>query len=91
MSEETEIKTTKNWSASIMITIVLQTLGFVWYAAQLDQQVKQHTAQIAELKSDTGVLISREQLNDLLGGRDQKITNIESALIRIEKKIDGIK
>lgn len=90
MVEEKENKTTKTWGASIIITIVLQTFGFIWYVAQLDAEIKQHTLQIRELKDNTNILISREQLNDLLGGRDQKISNIESAISRIERKIDQV-
>jgi len=85
-----EVATTVRWGVGIILTIFIQTMTFVWYFAQIDSLVKQHTVQILELKNGTSVYISREQLDDLLGSRDEKTANIEKTLIRIEGKLDKI-
>ena len=74
----------------IICAIVLQTVAVAWYFAQQDATIRQHSEAIAKLESGTSVYISRDQLDDLLGARDEKTANIEKTLIRIELKLDKI-
>lgn len=87
---EKEINTTRRWGIAISLTIITQTLGFVWYFAQVDSTVTQNTRDIEKLQNGSSVYISREQLDDLLGARDEKTLNIEKSLLRIEGKLDKI-
>lgn len=85
-----EIATTVRWGVGIIIAIISQTVIIAWYFAQQDSTLRQHTIAISKLESGTNVYINREQLNDLLGARDEKTANIERSLSRIESKLDKI-
>ena len=89
-----EIDATAKWGKIISAGLVIQFFGFVWYAAQLDAQVKQNAADIATLSerldSSYSVSISREQLEDILGSRDAKLDSLETTVARIEQKIDRL-
>lgn len=88
--QKKEIATTIRWGIGIILTILCQSAAFVWYIAHLDSVVTQHTEAIAKLESGTSVYISRDQLDDLLGARDEKTANIEKSLLRIESKLDKV-
>lgn len=88
--EKKEITTTIRWALYIIIAIVLQTIAVAWYFAQQDATIRQHSLAISKLESGSSVYISREQLDDLLGARDEKTANIEKSLLRIEGKLDKI-
>lgn len=89
-----EIRATGFWGKIITGGLVVQLLSFGWYAAHQDAQVKQNTADIAELArrfdNSVSISISREQLEDILGSRDTKLENVEQAISRIEQKIDRL-
>lgn len=85
-----EIAATVRWGVGIIIAIITQTVVIAWYFAQQDATLRQHGMAIAKLESGTSVYINREQLNDLLGARDEKTANIERSLSRIESKLDKI-
>lgn len=74
----------------VFFAILVQTLGIVWYAGQLDAQVTEQTQDIAELKENRAITLTRDQLNDILSGRDERISNIEKAVTRIETKLDRV-
>lgn len=92
MSESTkaEINTTRRWGIGIFLAIVTQSVAVIWYFAHVDSAVAQNTKDIQELQNGSSVYISREQLNDLLGARDEKTLNIEKSLLRIELKLDKV-
>lgn len=81
---------TLNLPVVTIIAIILQTVTVAWYFAQQDATIRQHGIEIAKLQSGVSVYISRDQLNDLLGARDEKTANIERSLSRIEGKLDKI-
>jgi len=83
-----EIATTVRWGIGILLAIIGQTVTVAWFFAQQDATIQQHALAIAKLESGTSVYINREQLDDLLGARDEKTANIEKTLIRIEGKLD---
>ena len=89
-----EIKNTTWWGRGISLALIIQIVAIIWYGAQLDAQVKQNTDDIASLASridnNATVSISREQLEDILGSRDQQLDNLESAIIRMEQKINRL-
>ena len=85
-----EIATTVRWGVGIILTIVMQTLTVAWYFAQQDSTIQQHSLAISKLENGTSVFINREQLDDLLGARDEKTANIERSLNRIESKLDKV-
>lgn len=85
-----EIATTVRWGVGIILAIFIQSLGFAWYAAQVVAEVSQNTSDIKDLQTRTSVYINREQLDDLLGARDEKTANIERSLSRIESKLDKV-
>ncbi|MDQ0316394.1 hypothetical protein [Amorphus orientalis] len=82
------------WERFITFALIAQTVAAIWYAAQLDAQVKQNAADIATLSerldSSYSVSISREQLEDILGSRDAKLDSLETTVARIEQKIDRL-
>ena len=94
-----EISATSKWAIGILLGLALQTGGFVWWfsswSANVDSQLIE-TRKIAEanqsdvsaLKQGASVILSREQLDDILSSRDIRITNIERTVERIEKKLD---
>lgn len=88
--QKKEIATTVRWGAGIIVAIFIQSLGFAWYASQVVSEVNQNSRDIQELQTRTSVYINREQLDDLLGARDEKTANIEKSLIRIEGKLDRV-
>jgi hypothetical protein len=76
------------WGIGIIIALALQTFGGGWYLATLASQVQRNSDEITALKTGAAVYLTRAQLEDILGGRDQRLTNIESAVNRIERKFD---
>lgn len=85
-----EISTTVRWGVGIILTILVQTIGFVWYLSQRDALLDQHTQDIAELQSGTSIYISRSQLDDILGGTQVEIKGLKDSLLRIETKLDRV-
>ena len=88
--EKKEIATTVRWGIGIIVAIIMQTITVAWYFAQQDATIQQHTSAISKLENSTSFYISREQLDDLLGARDEKTANIERSLNRIESKLDKV-
>lgn len=80
-------KTTSVWSLAVIITIVIQTSGIIWWASGLNSTVAQHTLEIKALQSEVPPL-SRQTVEDLLLVRDTRIDNIEESVDSIEEKID---
>jgi len=70
--------------------LVVAGLGVAVAWGMLNARVAQNTEDIGMLEQSAAVFLSREQVEDLLGGRDQRLNNIEQSLLRIEKKIDSI-
>lgn len=90
-----EVDTTKRWSIGIIITIVVQTIGIAWWAASLNAQVAENSKDIdmlqTQLANSSALILSREQIDDILLVRDTKIESIEQAVKRIEIKLDRIR
>lgn len=89
-TQQNEIGTTRRWGIGIMMMLLTQAVAVVWYLAGVDSVVAQNTRDIQELQNGSSVYISRDQLDDLLGARDEKTSNIEKTLIRIETKLDKV-
>ncbi len=89
-SKESTGKINVHWNAAIILTLIVYGVGFTWYLAKLDAKVDQTIGDINKLQSTSSVLISRDQLEDILGGRDEKIDNIENKLVSIEEKLDEV-
>lgn len=85
-----EVNTTIRWGAGIIITIILQTFGVIWYFAQMDALLNQHTTDITDLQNGSSIYISREQLNDILSGYQTEVKGVNARLERIELKLDRI-
>lgn len=96
--ETREISTTKRWAIGIIIIIVVQTAAFIWAAALAFAQVEQNKTDIGTLKNSASVILSRENVEDILSGRDEKIEalkdelsdfklEVRGALLRIENKL----
>ena len=84
-------ETTRKWGAGIIITILLQTLMFVWWSATTVADLKSATQRNAEdiaiLQSNMPAL-TRQNVEDLLLVRDTRIDSIQSTVGRLEQKID---
>lgn len=85
-----EVNATIRWSVGILITLFLQTATAVWWASGISKQVEQNKAEIASLRSGAAVILTRDQLDDILGVRDARLDNIESSIRRVEAKLDRI-
>lgn len=92
-----EINTTRRWGLSLFFAILVQTIGIVWWAADLSKQVEFNTFDIVEIRKEQRVYLTREQIEDIFGSRDQQIASlqtnvagIQAALIRIEDKLDRL-
>lgn len=70
--------------------LVVAGLGVAVAWGMLNARVAQNTVDIVSLEQSAAVFLSRDQVEDLLGGRDQRLNNIEQSLMRIEKKLDSI-
>lgn len=78
--------------ATMVIALLVQTAGVVWWAATVDAKIDTNEQAISSLsarieKAD-GIIISREQLEDILGVRDQRLDRLEKTTQNIEHKID---
>ena len=99
MSTETskEMSATKQWGIGIILAILGQFLGLVWYASAyvskvdtLQAEVTLNTQHITTLENNSPIIITRDQLNDILQVRDTRLNGIEKSVSRIEDKIDRI-
>lgn len=88
---ETRKSGTVNLSLSIIIAILIQTSGIVWWASQVSAQVATNTDNITtiqdSLTANAAIVLTRQQLDDILGARDARLDNIEQQLDRIENKL----
>lgn len=82
------IPDTAKWGLGIILVILGQTFAGGWYLATLSAQVQQNKTIIAGLQSRESQYITRAQIEDILGGRDQRLTSIENTLDRLEAKFD---
>lgn len=89
-----EISTTTRWGIGIIIAIISQSMAFVWFlsdlnskAVETDKIARMNAQSIASLQQGASVILTREQLDDILSSRDARLDNIERALVRIEGKL----
>lgn len=96
-----EISATTRWGVGIIITIILQSAGVVWFIAGLNAKAieteriaRENSVSIKSLQQGASVIMTRDQLNDILGSRDARLDNIEkrqeymqNTLNRIESKL----
>lgn len=71
--------------------LVVAALGIAVAWGMLNARVDQAEQNITNLEQSAAVFLTRTNVEDLLGARDQRLTNIEASLQRIEKKLDAIK
>ena len=70
-------------SLAIIITIVVQAAGLIWYVSSLDSQMKANATQIQELKEAHNI-----KINDLETRHNIAIEKVASALEQYEQ-LDG--
>lgn len=74
----------KGNNLGIIITLIIQTAGIIWWASSLSAQVKDNTDQISKIQTQINtsstITLTRDQLNDILGSRDAQITAIQENL-----------
>lgn len=85
-----EISATARWGIGIILALFIQTAGAIWWASDISSRVYQNEVEITQLRNGASVILTREQLNDILGIRDTRLDNIESSIKRMEDKIDRI-
>lgn len=87
-----EMSATARWGFGILIALFIQTGGFIWWQsswqATTTAQINQNAKDINSLKQGAAVILTREQLDDILQSRDIRLDNIEKSMTRIEQKID---
>lgn len=74
----------------IVAGFILAALGVAVTWGMLNERVNQAENNITALETSSSVFLSRQDVEDLLGGRDQRLNNIEATLMRIEKKLDQL-
>lgn len=89
--------TTRKWAIGIIITVSIWCVGILWKASAIVEQVQQNTEDIArqsreidELKNGVSIIITRDQLDDILLVRDTRLDNFEKSMGKIELKLDRI-
>lgn len=87
-------KETKRWIIGLAITLIMYCAAQVYYVGQIVGQVEHNSNAISELqtKFNTGaaIYLTREQLMDILSGRDVQIKDLKEAATRIEGKLDKL-
>lgn len=78
----------QRWGLGVIIALILQTFGYGYYMATQAAKIEQARVDIVEIKSGATFFLTRAQLEDILGGRDQRLSNIEATMLRLEKKFD---
>jgi len=74
------------WPALVMVAVA--TASLVTGQIQISRNAEDVTAIVAKLDDQSAVIISRTQLEDILGVRDTKIENIEKSVEANGKKLD---
>ena len=74
----------------IVAGFILAVITFAVGWGMLQQKVENNTKVISALQNTSSIYLTRQQVEDLLGGRDQRLTAIESTASRIEAKVDRI-
>lgn len=89
-----EISATTRWGIGIIITIIIQSAGAIWFIAGLNAKTietakiaGQNSEAIKSLQQGASVILTRDQLDDILGSRDARLDSIEKTLVRIESKL----
>lgn len=72
--------------------MLIQSATIIWGVAQMYSQVESTARDLETLTkrvdTETSVILTREQLNDILGSYDERSRNLEYRLDRIETKLD---
>ena len=71
--------------------LVVAALGVAVAWGSLYTRVDKTEQDVMKLEQTAAVFLSRDQVEDILGGRDQRLSNIEASIMRIEKKLDTLK
>lgn len=82
MPREENWKIDKHIPVAVIITIILQTFGVIWWAARIDSRV----AAIEQLNLEERTQVIEKDIPVIR----EKINNIEKSTDRIEKKIDKL-
>lgn len=89
-----EISATARWGIGILIALAMQSGGMIYWfsawSARTDASIDKNAQDIAELKKGAAVILTREQLDDVLLSRDTRLDNIEKSVGRIEVKLDRL-
>lgn len=87
-------QTTIKLGIGILLTILAQTAIFSWiFSARfttLENQTKQNTADIAELRSTSAVIITRDDLAAILAGPAEQIAGLRRDVNRLDTKLDQV-
>lgn len=86
---------------TVLLFLIVQTSAAVWWAATATADIKAVKEKVdaldVQINSGTSVYLTREQINDILGVRDEQIrtlqrdvTDIKNASVRTELKLDKI-
>jgi hypothetical protein len=72
---------------AIILTVALQTVGIVWWAASLSSRVEQHAAQIDALRSaETARAIEDRRISEGLARLDERLKSQTEILQRLERR-----
>lgn len=72
----------------LISTIVVQTIGIVWWAATLDHQVEQHERRLVQLESaDARLDTEARRLSELLVRVDERLAAQNQILQRLEQSL----
>ena len=81
----------KKFDMGIVIAIIGQTVGIVWWAATVQANNTQNNVALAELKerveATQAVVIPREQLNDILKVRDDQISGVKNDISELRMEV----
>lgn len=70
---------------ALILTIVVQTVGFVWYEAQQNAQVKMNTRNIASMSTNADRILRLEANAEF---QTETLKRIETKLDRLDQRLD---
>jgi len=76
------------WKMALFFVLSMVAFAVAW--GSLVTKVDTNTENIKELQQGSLAYLTRQQVDDLLGVRDEKLSNIESGIMRLEKKLDNL-
>ena len=75
---------------AIVVTILIQLIGFAWYAAKLDARVDEQAARISRAETQiTSIEREARDVSTRLVRVEEKVGSILDILRRLERAIEG--